>query len=120
MPRAPDEVCERSSESGSSGRSCSARSRLVARARSGAVSASVPSRSRRTASIIAANCVNEVIDVGVAAERIVFGERVVVHAGEFSDVQAGFAAGAGQLGGFDELGVVVRTFGQQFEYVFCA
>src|SRR5258705_13742907 len=86
-PRAPLEVCGRATSGGRGARPRSARTRLRARARSGAVSAKVPSRSNSTArtpfnftEASPAHAVHQVVDAGIASERVDPGERVVGHA----------------------------------------
>src|SRR5687767_4012243 len=101
-PRAPVDVTGRVSSTDTGGRPRAARMALTARARSGAVSAKVPSRSKRTASIISAR------------------EGVVAHAGHAGHGQRGLAAHCADLGGLEELRVIVRAARQEPENVLCA
>src|SRR5882672_866223 len=121
-PRAPLEVCGRAISAGRAARPRSARTRLRARARSGAVSANVPSRSNRTArtpfsftAASPAHAVHQIVDAGIAAERIDLGERVVRHADDLAHFQPGFAAVARELRGLDELQVIVGALGQELQ-----
>src|SRR5882724_12810013 len=98
-PRAPLEACARSVSMDRGARLRSARIRFSARPRSGAVSAKVPSRSNSTArtpfSLTAASpahAVHQVVDAGVAAERVDLGERVVGHADDLAHLEPRGAA----------------------------
>src|SRR5690349_14528653 len=113
MPRAPFETCGRTTESATGARPRRLRISFTVCAMSGAVSASVPSRSKSTASNTARS--QQVIHVHVAAQRVDLRERVVRHAGEVEDLQPRFAASARQLGWPDEARVLVRAFRQQVE-----
>src|ERR1700689_870586 len=109
-PRAPEEAWARSWLTGTGGRPRFSRSRFRARARSGAVSATVPSRSNSTAwtsGASAANGMHEIIDAGIVTQTISGGERVVRHAFEFPDFQSRVAAMLGELGRFDEFRIIV-------------
>src|SRR5688572_30511081 len=99
MPRAPLETWGRSRSGGTDARPRFSRIRFTVRARSGAVSASVPSRSKRTACsrMSATAGAHQVIHVHVTPQRIHLGERIVGHAGEVRDLEAGGAAVPGEL-----------------------
>src|SRR5690348_8294351 len=111
MPRAPLETCGRTSESATGARPRRLRISFTVCAMSGAVSASVPSRSKSTASNMPRS--QQVIHVHVAAQRIDLRERVVRHAREVEHFQSRITACARELGGADEAGVLVRALGQQ-------
>src|SRR5262245_60323013 len=98
-PRAPAEACGRSSSSGISANPFAARKRLSARDRSAAVSASVPSKSNRTA---LAGTAEGIVDVAILAQAVLLRERVVGHALEFHRLEPGVAAPARELRGPDE------------------
>src|SRR3954470_13607345 len=112
MPRAPIEAYGRTAAAESEAMPRSVRMRLTAAARSGAVSASVPSKSNSTARLVT-NAAQEVVHVAIAPETVLPGKRVVGHADQLGRAQAGFAAPRGQLRGPDQALVVVRTAGQQ-------
>jgi hypothetical protein len=80
--------------------------RLRAPPRSGAVSARVPSRSKRTASGTAL-CPQQVIDVGIGADHALACEGVVTQAGDLEYFQPGVAAKLGKFRRLEEAGVVV-------------
>src|SRR5688572_14978561 len=86
--------------------------RLTAAARSGAVSASVPSKSNSTALVIA-KAAQEVVHVAVAPQRVSLRYRVVCHADELVGSQPGVAAPARKLRRLDEALVVVGAFRQE-------
>src|SRR5210317_462149 len=101
------------------------RMRSAAAPRSGALSMSVPSKSNRTAlmlvNMVALRCFGggkHVVDAGVVAQPIVFGQGVVFQTACTLDFQVSRSAKGGQLGGLDELGVGVGTFGQHVQHVF--
>src|SRR5512143_375759 len=126
-PRAPCEACGRTSSSLSGGRPWRARCRLSAWPRSGAVSTRLPSRSNRTARMFSSFTVSippsrrhQVVDVGIGFQLVDLGQRVVGQADELLGVESGFARHAGELGGLDELGVVVGSARQELEDVFGA
>src|SRR5262245_40164335 len=104
MPRAPAEANGRMRSTAIGSRPCSSRSRFIAAARSPAVSAKVPSRSNRTA--LVPDTADEVIDVGIRAEAVLLGDRVVRHADHLFGAQSRLAAPAAQLRGTDEALVV--------------
>src|SRR4051812_765905 len=95
MPRAPFETCGRTTSSATGARLRFLRMMFTVRAMSGAVSASVPSRSKSTASTTPRP--QQVVHIHIAAERIDLRERVVAHAGEVEYLQSRIAAGARQL-----------------------
>src|SRR5690606_39513685 len=92
----------------SSGRSASPRRRrntLAAAPRSGAVSASVPSKSKRTSLVIRRRLLagrEQIVHRGIGGQGIDLGDRVVFHAGKGVAVQAGLPYRRGQLAGLDE------------------
>src|SRR5512145_3159171 len=96
-PRAPAEAKGRSRSIGKAAWPCSTRMRFTAAARSGAVSASVPSKSNSTAWLGIAGAAQEVVDVAVRAELVAPRERVVRHADELLGREAGRAAPAREL-----------------------
>src|SRR5688572_1694107 len=99
MPRAPIEAkgCTSSACSGAKPRAT--RSRFRAATRSGALSASVPSKSKSTARLGVTHAAQEVVDVAVAAQPVALRERVVGQADELAGPQRRLARGARQLGG---------------------
>src|SRR5262245_59721682 len=119
-PRAPAEAYWRSSWSGISAMPRAARRRLSARTRSAAVSASVPSKSNRTALLGIVGAAQRVIDVAVRAEAVFLRDRVVGHALELERPQPRVAAPARELRGADEARVVVGALRQELEHVLCA
>src|SRR3954471_12692419 len=122
MPRAPFETCGRTSAAATGSMPRRSRITLTVRVMSGAVSASVPSRSKSTARIAASGLVTrrpeQVVHVHVAAQRIAARERVVGHAGEVEDAQPRFTAGARKLRGPDEACELVGSTRQQAQDVF--
>src|SRR5688500_5591175 len=94
--------------------------RFTAAARSGAVSASVPSRSNSTARLAIARAGEEVIHVAVATEAVALRDRVVAHADELVGGKAARAAPASELRGLNEALIVVRDFRQELQDVFGA
>src|SRR6185503_7799216 len=110
-PRAPEEAWGRNFSSGRSARLRAARRRLSARDRSAAVSASVPSKSKRTASSIL-GATQRVGHVTILAKAVLIRYGVVGHALEFDGLQPCVAAPARQLRGLDEARVIVRAPGQ--------
>src|SRR4249920_1201035 len=108
-PRAPAEACGRNFSSGRSARPRALRRRFSARARSAAVSARVPSKSKRTALLCTAE---RVVDVAVFAKAVLIRDWVVRHALQFERLESRVAAPARELRGFDEARVVVGAFGQ--------
>src|SRR5712671_3636335 len=108
-------------------RPCRPRRWLTAAPRSGAVSASVPSKSNRTARRAAprslsllTNASQQVVDVAVRPERITLRDRVVGHADQLVGPQPGGAPPARELGGLDEAHEVVGPLRQETEDVFRA
>src|SRR6185295_19100509 len=89
--------------------------RFTAAARSGAVSASVPSRSNSTASVTHAT--QQIVHIAARLEPVDARNRVVRHPDQLLRAQAARAAPARELGRLDEARVVVRAFGQQLEHV---
>src|SRR5881628_3297265 len=116
-PRAPAEAKGRSRSIGSGSSPCSTSMRFTAVARSGAVSASVPSKSNSTARLGIARAAQEVVHVAVAPQAVALRERVVAHADELFRAQAARTAPARELGRLDEAQVVVRALGQKLEHV---
>src|SRR4051812_40514301 len=99
MPRAPRETNGRTVSMGTGSSLRARRIMFTVRAMSGAVSASVPSRSKRTAESRSPTArPHDVVHVHVAAQRIHAGKRLVRHAGEVGDFEAGSAAMRCQLG----------------------
>src|SRR5690348_15917962 len=89
---------------------------LTAAARSGAVSAKVPSKSNSAARLVT-HAAQEVIDVAVAPETVFTRERVVGHADQLDRPQRCGAREARELGGLDEAQVVVCAARQQAQDV---
>src|SRR5688572_11314909 len=116
-PRAPAEANGRKRSSGSGACPCCARMRFTAAARSGAVSASVPSKSKSTARLGITRASQEVVHIAVAPEAVAAGDRVVAHSDELIGAKPGGAAPARKLRRLDEALVVVRAFRQQAEHV---
>src|ERR1700682_2886704 len=115
MPRAPLETWGRTSSGATGSKPPRVRIAFSVRVMSGAVSASVPSRSKSTASIT--HGPQEIVHVHVASQRIDLGDGIVGHAGEVRDPQPATAAGPRELGGPDEAGVLVRALRKQAEDV---
>src|SRR4051812_7926930 len=90
---------------------------LTAAARSGAVSANVPSKSN-SAALLVTRAAQEIVDVAVGFQPVTLGERVVGHADQLGGAQARVAREARELGGLDEALVVVRPLGQEPQDVF--
>src|SRR5438552_10539943 len=89
---------------------------LTAAARSGAVSAKVPSKSNsaaRAGRLLVTHAAQKVIDVAIAPEPIALGQRVVGHADELGRAQARGTGKARELRGLDEAQVIVRAARQQ-------
>src|SRR6266567_9345082 len=129
MPLAPSDACGRSTSTPRGASERSARKRFTAAARSDAVSASVPSRSKSTArtgsgrasfalDIAAERC--DVIDRRIGFEPVRLGERVIGHPDQIVGFKAGAPAESGQLGRFDKTRVVVRAAWQESQDVFAA
>src|SRR3954452_19319807 len=78
-PRAPMDAWGRPSSGASAARPRLVRMAFTAAARSGAVSANVPSKSKSTARLVT-HAAQEVVDVAVAPEAVFARERVVGHA----------------------------------------
>src|SRR5687767_2422966 len=116
-PRAPAEANGRRRSIGSGSWPCSVSMRFTAAARSGAVSASVPSKSNRTARLDIAAAAQKIVDVAVAPEPIALADRVVGHADELLGPQPAGAGVARELGGLDEAQIVVRAPGQKLQHV---
>src|SRR5258706_11695609 len=115
IPRAPFETWGRTTSRATGTRPRRLRISFTVRAMSGAVSASVPSRSKSTASTTAR--AQQVVHVHVAPQRVDLRERVVRHAGEIEDRKARVAAGARELRGANETRVLVRSLRQQSQHV---
>src|ERR1051325_6327249 len=118
-PRAPMDAYGRTVSGASGARSRARRMVLTAAARSGAVSANVPSKSKSTARLVT-HAAQEIVDVAVAPEPVLARERVVGHADELDREQARFARVARQLGRLDEAQVVVRAARKEAKDVFGA
>src|SRR5690242_13059134 len=119
MPRAPLETCGRTLSDGTGARPRRSRIRFTVRAMSGAVSARVPARSKSTASMAPSVTARaqQVVHVHVAPQRIGLREGIVGHAREVGDLETRRAAEARELGGPDELAVLVRAARQQAQDV---
>src|SRR5471030_1043703 len=115
MPRAPCETWGRTFSRVTGARPRFFSIKFPVCARSGAVSASVPSRSKRTASITAGS--EEIVHVHVTAQRIGLREGIVGHAGEVGDGEPRGAAGPRKLRGPDETRVLVGALRQEPEHV---
>src|SRR5471032_1383535 len=115
IPRAPFETWGRTVSRATGARPRFSSIKFTVCARSGAVSARVPSRSKRTASITAGP--EEIVHVHVAAQRIGLRERIVGHAGEVGDGEPRGAAGPRKLRGPDETRVLVGALGQESQHV---
>src|SRR5687767_13356174 len=102
----------RTSSAARAARPRSLRRRFTAAARSGAVSASVPSKSNSTARLGVTRAAQKVVDVAVPAELVAPCEGVVRQADQLLGAQCGIATGARQLGRLDEPPVVMRSPGQ--------
>src|SRR5689334_6361084 len=89
---------------------------LTAAARSGAVSANVPSKSNNAA-LLVTHAAEEVVHVAVRFQFVALGERVVGHADQLRHPQARVASEARELGGLDESLVIVRSLRQQAQDV---
>src|SRR5690348_5143400 len=107
-PRAPIEAYGRTSAGASGARPRFSRMLFSAAARSGAVSASVPSKSKRTARKLE-HAAHQVVHIGIRPEAVLPRERVVGHAQHLFRTQPGLAREARQLRGLDEAQVVVRA-----------
>src|SRR5688572_5776632 len=94
--------------------------RFTAAARSGAVSASVPSKSKSTAPLFIAGAAHEIVHVAVDAEAVASRDGVVRHADQLFGAQSRRPRPARKLRGLDEALVVVRPFGKETEQVFGA
>src|SRR3979490_140771 len=117
MPRAPCEANGRKAARGSGGNARSARTRFKALPRSGAVSASVPSRSKRTAStgngagfiaLFMAAEGGDVVHCRVRSEPVDACERVIGHARDRIDLHAGGTRERRDFGGLEEARVFMR------------
>src|SRR6185295_9247821 len=88
----------------------------------GAVSASVPSRSKSTAAMASSAMAraHQIVHVHIPAQRIDLGDRIVGHAREVGDLEAGGAAVARQLRGPYEARVLMGALGEQAQDVFGA
>src|SRR5687767_759962 len=116
-PRAPAEANGRKRSSGSGACPCCARMRFTAAARSGAVSASVPSKSKSTARLGIARASQEVVHIAVAPQAVAPRDGVVAHPDQLVGPQPCRAAPARKLRRLDEAHVIVRAFRQQAEHV---
>src|SRR3954470_8452401 len=92
---------------------------LTAAARSGPVSANVPSKSNSTARLVTP-AAQEIVDVAVAPEPVLAGKRVVSHADQLVRSEHRVAREARELGGLDEAQIVVRAAWQQAQHIFGA
>src|SRR5690242_3079214 len=115
MPRAPWETCGRTFSMATAFFPRLASMVFTVSAMSGAVSARVPSRSKRTAS--STHGPQQVVHVHVPSQRIHFREGIVGYAGEVGDLEAGFAARPGKLRRTDEACVFVRALRQKIQHV---
>src|ERR1700688_1581423 len=121
-PRAPWLTQGRSSCSGRAGRPRSSRQALMALTRSGAVSASVPSRSNSTSSVTrdmlgGTPAGKQVIDAGVAAQGKAARPGVVLHAAYAADLEAAGAHAARQFARTQKARVVVGAARQQAQQI---
>src|SRR5438034_6760111 len=94
--------------------------RLTAAARSGAVSAKVPSKSNKAARagrLLLTHAAQEIVDVAVASEPVALRQRVVGHADQLGGAQPGGPREAREFRGLDEAQVIVRAARQQPQYV---
>src|SRR5438105_6312360 len=122
-PRAPIEAYGRTAAGAKGSMPRCRRMALTAAARSGAVSASVPSKSNsaaRAGRLLVTHAAQEIVDVAIALEPVAAAERVVGHADELGAAQARVARPARKLRGLDEAQVVVRAARQQAQEVFGA
>src|SRR2546430_1187895 len=85
-------------------------------ARSGAVSARVPSKSNSTA-LGVTQAAQEVVDVAIGSEAILPGDRAVGHADQLVWPQAAVPAPACELRGLHEAQVIVGAFREQLQDV---
>src|SRR2546428_808342 len=89
-PRAPIEAYGRTACGANGFMARSLRMRLMAAARSGAVSAKVPSKSNsaaRAGRLLLTHAAQEIVDVAVASEPVALRQRVVGHADQLGDAQ---------------------------------
>src|SRR5882724_12515711 len=96
---------------------------LTAAARSGAVSANVPSKSKsaaRAARLSVTPAAQKIVDIAVRLQSVALGKRVVSHADQLGNAQAGVAREARELRRLDEALVVVRAARQQSQHIFGA
>src|SRR5947208_3047807 len=103
-PRAPADAKGRTRSTATGSRPWSVRMRFTAAARSGAVSANVPSRSKSTARQEAARplsavtgAAQQVVDVAILLEPVDLGDGVVGHAEELLGAQPALPAPAREL-----------------------
>src|SRR3954465_11074861 len=103
---------------GSSGaRPRSMRMALTAAARSGAVSANVPSKSN-SAALLVTRAAQQIVDVAVRFEPVTLGKRVVSHADQLDGAQPRGAGKSRQLGRLDEALVIVRALRKEPQHIF--
>src|SRR5438309_2131589 len=89
---------------------------LTAAARSGAVSANVPSKSN-SAALLVTHAAQQIVHVAVGLEAVALGKRVVSHTDQLRDAQAAVAREARELGRLDEALVVVGAARQEAQDV---
>src|SRR6476661_2126772 len=111
-PRAPIDAYGRTTSGASDARPRLMRMAFTADARSGAVSANVPSKSKSTARLVT-HAAQEVVDVAVAPEAVFTRERVVSHAHELHWKEGRGAREARELGRLDEAQVIVGAARQE-------
>src|ERR1700694_3119996 len=93
----------------------SSRRRLIAAARSGAVSARVPSKSNSTARLGVTEAAQQIVGVALLSQPILPGDGVVGHADQLVGAQAAVAAPARELRRLHEAQVVVSAFRQPLQ-----
>src|SRR5205814_9189194 len=92
---------------------------FTAAARSGAVSANVPSKSNSAARLVT-HAAQKIVDVAVAPEPVLACKRVVSHADQIERSQHRLAREARELGRLDEAQIVVSAARQQAQHIFGA
>src|SRR5690349_8904747 len=119
-PRAPIDAYGRTVAASSGASPRSIRMRFTAAARSGAVSANVPSKSKSTAFTAELRVKRRSARDSsrrYRAQAVALRDRVVGHTDQLLGTQCGIAGIARELRGLDEAHVVVRAAGQQAQDV---